>query len=104
MAFVAASMKRFPEVRVFNTICNATALRQQESTALAGRTDVMFVLGGYNSANTRRLAEICKAINPDPPHRDGRGAGASMVEGASVAGVTAGASTPSGSSPGSSSA
>ena len=95
MAFVSAAVKRFPEVRVFNTICNATALRQQESTALAGRTDVMFVLGGYNSANTRRLAEICKAINPRTHHIETEGELApSMVEGASVAGVTAGASTP----------
>ncbi|MCR4310772.1 MAG: 4-hydroxy-3-methylbut-2-enyl diphosphate reductase, partial [Deltaproteobacteria bacterium] len=95
MAFVAAAMKRFPEVRVFNTICNATALRQQESTGLAGMADVMFVLGGYNSANTRRLAEICKAINPRTHHIETEGElTPSMIEGASVAGVTAGASTP----------
>ena len=72
MTFVAEAMKRFQEVRVFNTICNATTLRQEESTGLAGKADVMFVLGGYNSANTRRLAEICSAINlPHAPHRDG---------------------------------
>ena len=82
MAFVAEAMKRFAEVRVFNTICNATTLRQEESTGLAGKADAMFVLGGYNSANTRRLAEICSAINPRTHHieteeevtrRDGRG-------------------------------
>ncbi|HAM32649.1 MAG: 4-hydroxy-3-methylbut-2-enyl diphosphate reductase [Deltaproteobacteria bacterium RBG_16_66_15] len=95
MAFVTAAMKRFPEVRVFNTICNATALRQQESTGLAERADVMFVLGGYNSANTRRLAEICKAINPRTHHIEtGEELTPEMVAGASVAGVTAGASTP----------
>ena len=95
MAFVAAAMRRFPEVRVFNTICNATALRQQESTGLAGLADVMFVLGGYNSANTRRLAEICKAINSRTYHIETeRELAPSMIEGAAVAGVTAGASTP----------
>src|SRR3989304_247162 len=95
MAFVTAAMKRFPEVRVFNTICNATALRQQESTGLAERADVMFVLGGYNSANTRRLAEICKAINPRTHHIETEEElTPEMVAGASVAGVTAGASTP----------
>jgi len=95
MAFVAEAMKRFPEVRVFNTICNATTLRQEESTGLAGKADVMFVLGGYNSANTRRLAEICSAINPRTHHIETeREVTTEMVRGASVVGVTAGASTP----------
>ncbi|HEX9205856.1 MAG TPA: 4-hydroxy-3-methylbut-2-enyl diphosphate reductase [Candidatus Deferrimicrobiaceae bacterium] len=95
MAFVTAAMKRFPEVRVFNTICNATALRQQESTRLAGKADVMFILGGYNSANTRRLAEISREINPRTHHIEtAEELEAGMVEGAHVAGVTAGASTP----------
>jgi len=95
VAFVNAAMKRFPEVRVFNTICNATALRQQESTGLAGKADAMFVLGGYNSANTRRLAQICKAINPRTHHIEtGKELLPEMVGGASVVGVTAGASTP----------
>lgn len=95
MAFVTAAMKRFPEVRVFNTICNATAVRQQESTRLAGKADVMFILGGYNSANTRRLAEISREINPRTHHIEtAEELAAGMVEGAEVAGVTAGASTP----------
>lgn len=95
MAFVAAAMRRFQEVRVFNTICNATTLRQEESTGLAGKADAMFVLGGYNSANTRRLAEICSAINPRTHHIEtGDEVTASMIEGASAVGVTAGASTP----------
>jgi 4-hydroxy-3-methylbut-2-enyl diphosphate reductase len=95
MAFVAGAMRRFPEVRVFNTICNATTLRQEESTGLAGKADVMFVLGGYNSANTRRLAEICSAINPRTHHIETEDeVTRAMIEGASVAGVTAGASTP----------
>jgi len=59
----------------FNTICNATALRQQESTGLAGMADVMFVLGGYNSANTRRWRRSARRSTPDPPHRNGQGVG-----------------------------
>jgi 4-hydroxy-3-methylbut-2-enyl diphosphate reductase len=95
MAFVTEAMKRFTEVRVFNTICNATTLRQQESTGLAGQADVLFVLGGYNSANTRRLAEICRAINPRTHHIETpEELAPEMLTGASVAGVTAGASTP----------
>jgi len=95
MAFVGAAIRRFQEVRVFNTICNATTLRQEESTGLAGRADVMFVLGGYNSANTRRLAEICTAINPRTHHIETESeVTAAMIGDASVVGVTAGASTP----------
>jgi len=64
MQFASAAMKKFPEVRVYNTICHATTLRQKESSTVAGKADVMIVLGGYNSANTRRLAEICGRSTP----------------------------------------
>jgi 4-hydroxy-3-methylbut-2-enyl diphosphate reductase len=95
MQFVSASLKRFPEVRVFNTICHATILRQKESTAVAGKADVMIVLGGYNSANTRRLAEICKEINPRTHHIETDAElTADLVGEAACVGVTAGASTP----------
>ncbi|MCL2103112.1 MAG: 4-hydroxy-3-methylbut-2-enyl diphosphate reductase [Syntrophorhabdaceae bacterium] len=95
MLFVAEAMKHFKEVRVFNTICNATKLRQEESTGLAGIAEVMFVLGGYNSANTRRLAEICSAINSRTYHIETEGeVTRPLIEGVSVVGVTAGASTP----------
>jgi 4-hydroxy-3-methylbut-2-enyl diphosphate reductase len=55
----------------------------------------MFILGGYNSANTRRLAEISREINPRTHHIEtAEELEAGMVEGVDVAGVTAGASTP----------
>jgi 4-hydroxy-3-methylbut-2-en-1-yl diphosphate reductase len=95
MAFVAEAMKRFPEVRVFNTICNATSLRQEESIRLAADAEAVFVLGGYNSANTRRLAEICRVINPRTHHVEtGEELTPEMVGDAAVVAVTAGASTP----------
>lgn len=95
MQFVSAAMKRFAEVRVYNTICNATVLRQKESTAVAGKAEVMIVLGGYNSANTRRLAEICKEINPNTVHVETAGElPDGLLEAAGRVGVTAGASTP----------
>ena len=95
MQFLSAALRIFPEVRVYNTICNATILRQKESTSVAGRADVMIVLGGYNSANTRRLAEICRAINPRTHHVETASELAEgEVAGAECVGVTAGASTP----------
>ncbi len=95
MQFVSAAMKRFAEVRVYNTICNATVLRQKESSAVAGKAEVMIVLGGYNSANTRRLAEICKDINPKTVHVETADEIAEdLLQNVSRVGVTAGASTP----------
>lgn len=95
MQFVSAAMKRFAEVRVYNTICNATVLRQKESTAVAGKAEVMIVLGGYNSANTRRLAQICKEINPNTVHIETAGELPDDLLGeVGRVGVTAGASTP----------
>ena len=46
------------------TICNATEIRQQEAGELAARMDAMIVVGGRNSANTRKLYEICRNACP----------------------------------------
>jgi 4-hydroxy-3-methylbut-2-enyl diphosphate reductase len=95
MQFVGEALKKFTEVRVYNTICNATILRQRESTALAGTVEIMVVLGGYNSANTRRLSEICRAINPKTIHIETAAElPADLVDRVETVGVTAGASTP----------
>ena len=56
------------EIRVFHTICDATAVRQEEAKALAKQVDCMVVIGGYNSANTRRLAEVCAELQPKTYH------------------------------------
>ena len=95
MEFVSVALKRIPEVRVYNTICHATVLRQKESTAVARKADVMIVLGGYNSANTRRLAEICKEFNPRVHHIETASElSPDALSEVSCVGVTAGASTP----------
>jgi 4-hydroxy-3-methylbut-2-enyl diphosphate reductase len=95
MEFVSVALKKVPEVRVYNTICHATVLRQKESTAVARNADVMIVLGGYNSANTRRLAEICREFNPRVHHIETASElSPESLSGVSCVGVTAGASTP----------
>lgn len=83
------------EIKVFNTICNATSTRQAESAALAKQVDVMVVVGGKNSANTRRLAEVCLAIQPRTYHIEvASELDPAWFTGAGSAGVTSGASTP----------
>lgn len=65
---VAAALERFVEVRAFDTICGATGRRQADASKLARGADVVLVVGGHNSANTRRLAETCARINPRTFH------------------------------------
>ena len=52
-------LHRISELRVINTLCNATTGQQAAALELAGRVESMVVVGGRESANTRHLAEIC---------------------------------------------
>lgn len=83
------------EIRVFNTICDATAVRQEAAKELARIVDCMIVIGGYNSANTKRLAEVCAELQPRTYHIEtAQQLDPAWFEGVHRAGVTAGASTP----------
>ncbi len=94
-AVVEAVLPRVAELRVYNTICSATTQRQVSAEELAGEVDVMVVVGGHNSGNTTRLAEISSAVNPRTHHVEtAEELDASWFEGARLVGVTAGASTP----------
>lgn len=53
-------VKKVKEVRVFNTICDATSKNQEAARELSKRADVMVVVGGKNSSNTKQLFLICK--------------------------------------------
>ncbi|MFZ2950486.1 MAG: 4-hydroxy-3-methylbut-2-enyl diphosphate reductase, partial [Desulfuromonadaceae bacterium] len=65
---VCECLQRSGEIRVYNTICDATAVRQEEAKKLAGQVDCMLVVGGFNSANTHRLLEVCAEIQPRTYH------------------------------------
>lgn len=92
---VAELSKRTMDLRVINTICSATQERQDSAAELARRVDAMIVVGGKNSGNTRRLAEICTAACPKTHHiEDASEIEAAWFVGVSHIGVTAGASTP----------
>jgi 4-hydroxy-3-methylbut-2-enyl diphosphate reductase len=93
---VATSMERAKEVRVFNTICHATTVRQREAVEIAKKVDCMIVVGGYNSGNTQRLAAICKEIQPHTHHIEtARELNPRWFARKEKVGLTAGASTPS---------
>ncbi|MEI6214532.1 MAG: 4-hydroxy-3-methylbut-2-enyl diphosphate reductase [Desulfuromonadales bacterium] len=92
---VVECLQRGGEIRVFNTICDATAVRQEEAKELAGQVDCMLVVGGFNSANTRRLAEVCAELQPKTHHIETAAEiNVAWFDGVDRVGVTAGASTP----------
>lgn len=92
---VSALVPRTNELRVYNTICNATAQRQQAARELASTVDVVIVVGGHNSGNTTRLAEICHEQNPRTHHVETADElKPQWFTDAHTVGVTAGASTP----------
>jgi len=83
------------EIKVINTLCEEVRRRQAAAVELAREVDVMFVLGGKQSANTRELAHLCQEQGVATYHLEGwEEFSPDMVSGKSVAGVTAGASTP----------
>jgi 4-hydroxy-3-methylbut-2-enyl diphosphate reductase len=87
-----------PDVRqllVHNTICNATDLRQAAALAMASDVDAVVVVGGKESGNTRRLAELCAQRQSRTYHVESWSELQTVwFAGAQVVGVTAGASTP----------
>ena len=87
--------KKYYNVSVVNTICHATQKRQQEAEELAAAADAMIVIGGKQSSNTAKLAEICEAHCANTYYvqsaEDLDHQGFVPVR---VVGITAGASTP----------
>ncbi|MCL6622409.1 MAG: 4-hydroxy-3-methylbut-2-enyl diphosphate reductase [Syntrophobacterales bacterium] len=94
-ALVAEIRRRFPEVKVFNTICDATASRQGEIQSLARQVEAIVVVGGRNSGNTQRLVEISRATGVPTYHVETeQELDLAEMSRYQVVGVTAGASTP----------
>ncbi len=87
--------KKGYDISIANTICNATEVRQKEAREIAGEADVMIVIGGAHSSNTRKLYEICMKEceetyfiqTLEDLHLD-------LPKSVELVGITAGASTP----------
>lgn len=94
-AVVSELVARGIEPQVKNTICFATRQRQEAAAALADEVDAIVVIGGRNSSNTTRLADICAAACPRTHHVEKpEELDPTWFAGCESVGVTAGASTP----------
>jgi len=82
------------ELKIYNTICSATAQRQKEVYELAAKVQAILVIGGKNSANTRRLAEIGASLVPTYHIEDQKEIDPLWLKDFLTIGITAGASTP----------
>jgi 4-hydroxy-3-methylbut-2-enyl diphosphate reductase len=96
MAVISELLKKsFDEIRIFNTICSDVNMRQNSTERFSRDNDLVIVVGGKNSANTRRLYEICKCMGRESYHIEG---GCEIkykwLEGKKRVGVVSGASTP----------
>jgi 4-hydroxy-3-methylbut-2-enyl diphosphate reductase len=59
---IDGAFTRDSELRIIDTICHDIRKRQNQALELAGKVDLMLVIGGKGSANTNRLAELCSAV------------------------------------------
>ncbi len=94
-AVVDVLRKKAGQLEVYNTICRATSLRQEAALKLAREVEAMVVVGGANSANTLRLAELSRGTGTPTYQVETAGElDPAWFTGVKVAGLTAGASTP----------
>ena len=87
--------KKGYDIIVANTICNATEERQREAIELAARADVMIVIGGTHSSNTRKLYELCRSECENTYYiQTLEDLQLELPNSVELVGITAGASTP----------
>ena len=92
---VTALMATRKEIRVFNTICNATFENQDAALDLAKNADVMVVIGGKHSSNTKQLHSICeRGCNDSYLIENEQELKSSWFDDKKLCGISAGASTP----------
>ena len=95
LKLTAYLVSNFKEVRVFNTICNATFENQDATKELALEADVMIVIGGKNSSNTKQLFSISKEYCSESfLIENEKELEEKWFDSRNLCGITAGASTP----------
>ncbi|SMC57238.1 bifunctional 4-hydroxy-3-methylbut-2-enyl diphosphate reductase/30S ribosomal protein S1 [Sporomusa malonica] len=94
-AIVTVVKTKCEELKIERTICTATDLRQQAAIDLAKKVDIIIIVGGKSSANTARLASVCREAGSLAYHIESANElKPEWFTGVQVAGITAGASTP----------
>jgi (E)-4-hydroxy-3-methyl-but-2-enyl pyrophosphate reductase len=92
---IAQKLKeRFPNIIVKDTICAATKDRQRDAEELAKKSDLIIVIGGYNSSNTKKLKTVCEKFTKAYHIEYSNELKQEWFDGCNNIGVTAGASTP----------
>jgi len=91
---IVKKIAKISKVKTYNTICKATFDRQSSAEKLAKTVDLMIVIGGKNSGNTRRLFQICSNIVETYHIENGDEIEKSWFDNKQKIGITAGASTP----------
>lgn len=86
--------KEYTNSNIFDTICSATSIRQQEARKLAQKSEIMIIVGGRQSSNTQKLTSICSEFCPSFLTEGADDLPIELLKNAGKVGVTAGASTP----------
>jgi len=95
LAILKLLRKHIPEIVFHNTICNPTRIKQNEVKIMPQENSVMIIIGSKTSANTKRIYEISKALNPKSYWVNSSGEIKKIwLNNAKSVGITAGASTP----------
>jgi 4-hydroxy-3-methylbut-2-enyl diphosphate reductase len=98
---VSIIIENMEELRVYNTICKATMVRQNATREMAGRMDIMIVIGGVHSSNSQKLFDISRRRNPHTffiqrcSDLEGDPRFHALLQDCTSVGITGGASTPS---------
>lgn len=88
-------IEKTKELKIYNTICNSTALRVKETEEMSKDVDIMIIAGGKNSANTTQLANLSRSSGVRTYHLEtAEELEPEWLKGAHKIGITAGASTP----------
>jgi 4-hydroxy-3-methylbut-2-enyl diphosphate reductase len=90
---VAHALSKDSELRIVDTICHDIRKRQARALKLAGRVELMLVIGGHDSANTRHLAQLCSEVTETHLIETAGEIQASWLKGKGHIGIASGAST-----------
>ena len=92
---VAALVEKTAELRVYNTICRFTRVRQEATAELARKVDALLIIGGKNSSNTNKLYQISRRLLPRTYFiQSPKEIIPEMLQGVRIIGLSGGASTP----------